>query len=55
MNNFMQMMQAFNQFKASFNGDPKAEIDKLLQSGRITQDDLNRAQEMAKQLQALFK
>ena len=35
MGNFAQMVQQFNQFKANFKGDPKAEVEKLLQSGRL--------------------
>ena len=40
-NGFMQMMQQFQQFKANFHGDPKAEVEKLLQSGRLNQQVVN--------------
>ena len=49
------MMQQFNQFRASFQGDPKAEVEKLLQSGKMSQQQLNQLQEMAKQFQGLIK
>ena len=49
------MMQQFNQFRASFQGDPKAEVEKLLQSGKMSQNQLNQLQEMAKQFQGLIK
>ena len=49
------MMQQFNQFRASFHGDPKAEVEKLLQSGRMSQQQLNQLQEMAKQFQSLMQ
>lgn len=52
---FQQMMQQFNQFRASFQGDPKAEVEKLLQSGRMSQQQLNQLQEMAKQFQGFLK
>ena len=52
---FMQMMQQFQQFKANFKGDPKAEVEKLLQSGKISQSQLNQIQAMASQFQGLFK
>ena len=52
---FQQMMQQFNQFRASFQGDPKAEVEKLLQSGKMSQQQLNQLQEMAKQFQGLIK
>ena len=50
-NGFMQMMQ---QFKANFQGDPKAEVEKLLQSGAMSQQELNHLQSMAKQFEHLF-
>lgn len=49
MGNFAQMMQQFNQFRANFQGDPKAEVQKLLQSGRMSQQQLDQLQGMAKQ------
>lgn len=52
---FQQMMQQFNQFRSSFQGDPKAEVEKLLQSGRMSQQQLNQLQEMAKQFQGFIK
>ena len=51
-NGFMQMVQ---QFKANFQGDPKAEVEKLLQSGKLTQQQLNQLQQMAKQFQSLME
>ena len=37
----MHMIQQFMQFKQNFKGDPKAEVEKMLQSGRISQQQLN--------------
>lgn len=54
-NGFMQMMQQFKQFKETFQGDPKVEVEKLLQSGRLTQAQLNQLQQMAKQFQSLME
>lgn len=54
-NGFMQMLQQFQQFKANFKGDPKAEVEKLLQSGRLNQQQLNQLQQMAKQFQSLMQ
>ncbi len=53
-NGFMQMMQQFQQFKANFHGDPKAEVEKLLQSGKLNQQQLNQLQQMAKQFKQLL-
>lgn len=55
LGNFGQLMQKFQQFKQTFQGDPKAEVEKMLQSGRISQDQLNKIQSMATQFQGLFK
>jgi hypothetical protein len=54
MGNFSQMVQQFSQFKANFKGDPKAEVEKLLQSGKLSQAQLNQLQQMAKQFQQLL-
>lgn len=51
----MNMMQAFQQFKQSFQGDPKAEVEKLLTSGRINQNQLDQLQTMAKQFQSMVQ
>ena len=51
----MQMIQQFMQFKQNFRGDPKAEVQKMLQSGRISQQQLNQVQQMAGQFQNLLK
>lgn len=54
-NGFKQMVQQFQQFKANFHGDPKAEVEKLLQSGKLSQAQLNQLQQMAKQFQSLMQ
>ena len=54
LGNFGQLVQKFQQFKTSFQGDPKAEVEKMLQSGALTQEQLNLAQAMARQFQNLL-
>lgn len=51
----MHMIQQFVQFKQNFKGDPKAEVQKMLQSGRISQQQLNQVQQMAGQFQNMLK
>lgn len=51
----MQMIQQFMQFKQNFKGDPKAEVEKMLQSGKISQQQLNQVQQMAGRFQNLLK
>ena len=52
---FQQLVQRFQQFKSTFQGDPHQEVQKMLQSGKITQQQLNQAQSFAQQFQALMK
>ena len=52
---FQRMIQQLNQFRANFQGNPKAEVEKLLQSGKMSQQQLNQLQAMAKQIQSLMK
>lgn len=51
----MQMIQQFMQFKQNYKGNPKEEVQKMLQSGRISQQQLNQVQQMAGQFQSLLK
>ena len=51
----MQMIQQFMQFKQNFKGDPRAEVEKMLQSGKISQQQLNQVQQMAGQFQRMLK
>lgn len=51
MGQFQSMMRQFQQFKQSFQGDPKTEVEKLVQSGRISQRQLNQLQQAATQFQ----
>lgn len=50
------MIQQFQQFKKQMQGvDPQEEVQKLLQSGKISQEQLNKAQQMAQQFKSLLK
>ena len=53
-NNMMNLVQQFMQFKQNFNGDPKQQIQNLLNSGKVTQEQYNRAVQMAQQLQRIM-
>ena len=54
MGQFQNMIQQFRQFQQSFKGDPKAEVEKLVQSGKISQQQLNQLQHVASQFQQLL-
>ena len=50
------MLQQFQQFKKQMQGvNPQEEVQKLLQSGKISQAQLDKTQQMAQQMQRLFK
>lgn len=50
------MLQQFRQFMQQMKGkNPNEEINKLLQSGKVSQQQLNAAQQQAQQMQGMFK
>ena len=54
MNNFQQMMQQFNQFRQNFQGNPQEQIQQLMNSGKISQEQYNNAYQMATQFQKMM-
>ena len=52
---FQRMMQQFRQFRSSFQGDPRQEVEKLLQSGKMSQQQLNQLQSTAQQFMQFIK
>ena len=55
MGQFQNMVQQFRQFQQTFQGDPKAEVEKLVQSGKISQQQLNQLQQVAGQFRQLLQ
>jgi hypothetical protein len=50
------MIAQFQQFRQQMQGrNPYEEINKLLQSGAVNQQQLNQAQQMAQQFQSMFR
>lgn len=50
------MIQQFRQFMQQMKGkNPQEEINKLLQSGKVSQQQLNQVQQQAQQVQGVFK
>lgn len=49
------MIQQFQQFKNSFKGNPKQVVMNMLQSGQISNPQLQQAMQMAKQLKGVLK
>lgn len=52
MNNLLSQFQAF---KSTFQGNPKAQVQQLLNSGRMTQAQFNQLSQMANQFQQMLK
>ncbi len=49
------MIQQFQQFMSQMQGkDPNAMIQEMVQSGKITQQQLNQVQQQAQQMQQMF-
>ena len=48
------LLQRFQQFKQTFSGNPQEQIQQMLNSGRISQEQYNRAYQMAQQLQRMI-
>lgn len=48
------VLQRFQQFQRMFNGDPKQQIQQMLNSGRVSQSQYNQAVQMANQLMKMI-
>ena len=54
MGNMNGLLQRFNQFKKTFSGNPQQQVQQLLNSGRMTQDQFNQLKQMADQIQKMM-
>lgn len=52
--NLPPIVQQFMQFKQSFKGDPRQQVQQMLNSGKITQDQYNAAVKKAQDLQKIL-
>jgi len=48
------LMQRFHQFRQMFRGDPQQQVQQMLNSGRVSQQQYNQAVQMANQLQRMM-
>ena len=53
-NGMQQMMQRFQQFQQAFKGDPRQQVQQLLNSGRVSQQQYDQAVKMAQQFQKML-
>lgn len=52
--NIAQTMQQLQQFKQSFQGDPTQQVQQLLNSGQMTQEQLNQIMPIAQQFYGMM-
>ena len=53
-NPFMQIMKEAQNLKNTFKGDPREEVQKLLNSGEMSQADFNRYSQIAQQVMQMM-
>lgn len=53
-NGMGKFMEDFKSFKESFKGDPKEEVEKLMKSGQMSQQQFNSLAQQANQIMAMF-
>ncbi len=54
MGGMLGMIQQFQQFRNNFKGDPRQQIQQMLNSGQISQAQYNQAVQMAQQFQRVL-
>ena len=52
--NMQNIIQQLNQFRQSFQGDPKQQVQQLLNSGKMSQNQYNQLSQMATQIQNML-
>ena len=50
----MNILQQFMQFRQAFRGDPRQQVQQMLNSGKVSQEQYNQAVQLAKQLQSML-
>lgn len=53
-NSFPPVLQKFMQFRQNYSGDAKAQVQQMLQSGQITQDQYDKAVQQAQAIQRML-
>ena len=48
------LLQRFQQFQQMFKGDPRQQVQNLLNSGKVSQQQYNNAVQMAQQMQRMM-
>ena len=53
-NPIMQIMKDIQDFQRTFKGDPKAEVERMMKDGRLTQEKFNELSQIANQIMAVM-
>ncbi len=51
----MSMIQQFNKFKNEFTGDPRQQVQNMMNSGQLSQEQYNKAVQTANMLSNILK
>ena len=54
-NNLSNLVQQIKQFQQTFKGDPRAEVERLVRTGQMSQADFDRYAQTANQLMQMLK
>ena len=54
-NPLQQFLTQFNQLRKTYQGNPKEEVEKMLQTGQMSQQQFNQLREMANQIMQFVK
>lgn len=54
INPMTNLVNQLNQFRQSFSGDPRQQVQQLLNSGRMSQNQYNQLSQMATQIQNML-
>lgn len=55
MGNVQNLLNQYRQFRNSFQGDPQQKVQEMLNSGQITQAQVDQARNMATQFKGILK
>lgn len=54
LNNMAQLMSQLNSYRSAFRGNAQQEVQRKLNNGEISQDNLNQAMSMARKIQSMI-
>lgn len=55
LQNVANVINQFNQFRNGFSGDPRAQVQQMLQNGQMTQEQFSQLENLANQIYPMVK